>query len=163
MNIKLKNKFLYFNKYKIKCAIGKRGIALKKIEGDGKTPKGTFSIKSMFYRKDRVPVIRSYLKKKKIKKNMGWCDDSRSKFYNKLVKFPFSMSAEKLWIDSHVYDIVIVINYNLKPAIKKKGSAIFLHIAKKNYTPTKGCIAIKKKDMILLIDKIDTNTKIIIS
>ena len=94
---------------------------------------------------------------------MGWCDDSRSKFYNKLVRFPFSMSAEKLWIASHVYDIVIVINYNLKPAIKKKGSAIFLHIAKKNYTPTKGCIAIKKKDMILLIDKIDTNTKIIIS
>ena len=65
MNIKLKRKILYFNKYKIKCAIGKRGIALKKIEGDGKTPKGTFSIKSMFYRKDRVPVIRSYLKKKK--------------------------------------------------------------------------------------------------
>ena len=163
MNIKLKNKFLYFNKYKIKCAIGKRGITSNKKEGDEKTPKGTFSLISMFYRKDRIPIIKSCFKKKKIKKNMGWCDDTSSKLYNKLVRLPFNLSAEKLWLNENIYDVIIVINYNLKPIIKNKGSAIFLHISRKNYTPTKGCIAVKKKDMILLLDKINLRTKIIIS
>ena len=91
---------------------------------------------------------------------MGWCDDISSKHYNKLIKFPFKLSAEKLWLKENIYDVIIVINYNLKPSIKKKGSAIFLHIAKKNYAPTKGCIAITKKNIILLISKINNRTKI---
>ena len=163
MNIKLKNKYLYFDKYKIKCAIGKRGITSKKVEGDKKTPRGTFRLKSIFYRKDRVSKIKSSLLKKKIKKNMGWCDDVRSKYYNKIIYFPFNLSAEKLWLKEKIYDVVVVINYNLKPVIKEKGSAIFLHIAKKNYQSTNGCIAIKKKDMLLLINKINNKTKIIIN
>tara|TARA_B110000971_G_scaffold216582_1_gene251844 strand:- start:1881 stop:2372 length:492 start_codon:yes stop_codon:yes gene_type:complete len=163
MNIKLKQKFLYFNEYKIKCAIGKRGITSKKIEGDEKTPKGTFTLKSIFYRKDRISSIKTSLKKTIIKKNMGWCDDSSSRYYNRLVKLPFNLSAEKLWLKARVYDVIIIINYNLKPTIKNKGSAIFLHIAKRNYGPTKGCIAITKKDIILLISKINNKTKIKIS
>ena len=98
-----------------------------------------------------------------IKKNIGWCDESSSRQYNKMIKFPFRLSAEKLWLKDNIYDVIIVINYNLKPIIKKKGSAIFLHIAKRNYKPTKGCVAIAKKDMILLISKINKKTKIIIS
>jgi len=163
MNIELKNKFLYFNKYKIKCAIGKRGITSKKIEGDNKTPKGTFSFKSILYRKDKVPEIKSALKKDIIKKNMGWCEDINSNQYNKLIKFPFNYGAEKLWLDKDIYDIIIIINHNLNPVIKNKGSAIFLHIARKNYAPTKGCIAISKKNMILLISIIDKRTKLIIN
>jgi len=163
MNIKLKNKFLYFSKYKIKCAIGKRGITSKKMEGDEKTPKGIFTLKSIFYRKDRVLEIKSSLKKHIIKKNMGWCDDFGSKQYNKIIKFPFDFSAEKLWLKKNIYDVIIVINYNTKPIIKKMGSAIFLHIAKKNYKSTKGCIAISKRDIILLASKISDKTKIIIS
>ena len=163
MNIKLKQKFLYFNEYKIKCAIGKRGITSKKIEGDEKTPKGTFTLKSIFYRKDRISSIKTSLKKTIIKKNMGWCDDSSSRYYNRLVKLPFNLSAEKLWLKARVYDVIIIINYNLKPTIKNKGSAIFLHIAKRNYGPTKGCIAITKKDIILLISKMNNKTKIKIS
>jgi|TARA_B110000971_G_C19639700_1_gene332847 L,D-peptidoglycan transpeptidase YkuD (ErfK/YbiS/YcfS/YnhG family) len=160
MNIKLKKKFLYFNKYKIKCGIGKRGITHQKIEGDNKTPSGEFKFKSIFYRKDRIPIIKSKLKKIIIKNNMGWCDDPSSKFYNKLVKFPFNSGAEKLWISENIYNIIIIINHNMNPIIKKKGSAIFLHIAKKNYKPTRGCIAVSKKNMILLISKIDTKTKL---
>ena len=160
MNIKLKNKFLYFNKYKIKCSIGKRGITIKKLEGDNKTPAGVFKFKSLMYRQDRIPKIKSRLKKIIIKKNMGWCDDSNSKHYNKLIKFPFNFKAEKLWLNKNIYDVIIVINFNMKPIIKKKGSAIFLHIAKKNYMPTKGCIAISKKNMKLLISKIDIKTKL---
>jgi len=160
MNIKLKKKFLYFDEYKIKCGIGKRGISSKKIEGDNKTPAGIFKFKSIFYRKDRIPIIKSKLQKIIIKKNMGWCDDPKSKFYNKLIKFPFNFSAEKLWLSEGIYNVVIVINHNMNPIIREKGSAIFLHVAKKNYTPTKGCISISKKDIIFLISKIDTKSKL---
>ena len=160
MNIKLKNKFLYVGKYKIKCAIGKRGITVKKVEGDNRTPVGIFKFKAIFYRKDRIPKIKTKLLKIAIKKNMGWCDDPNSKFYNKLIMFPFNFTAEKLWIRDNTYDVILIINYNTKPIIKKRGSAIFLHIAKKDYRPTKGCIAVSKKDMNLLIKKIDPKTKL---
>ena len=163
MNIKLKNKFLYFNKYKIKCAIGKRGITSRKVEGDKKTPKGTFIFKSIFYRKDRILKIKSPLKKYIIKKNMGWCDDPSSTNYNRLVKLPFILSAEKLWLKENIYDVIVVIDYNLKPVVKNKGSAIFLHIAKKNYTATEGCVAVTKKNMIFLLEKINNKTKIVIN
>ena len=160
MNIKLKQNFLYFGEYRIKCAIGKRGITSRKVEGDNKTPKGTFTLKSIFYRKDRIPKLKTSLKKIVIKKNIGWCDESSSRQYNKMIKFPFRLSAEKLWLKDNIYDVIIVINYNLKPAIQNKGSAIFLHIAKKNYKPTKGCIAISKKDIIFLSSKVNSKTKI---
>ena len=158
MNIKLKNKFLYYGKYKIKCAVGKRGITVKKREGDNKTPAGLFKFKSIFYRKDRIRKIKTRLKKTIIKKNMGWCDDSNSKFYNKLINFPFNFKAEKFWLNENIYDVIIIINYNVEPIIKKRGSAIFLHIAKKNYKPTRGCIASSKKDMFVLINRITTKT-----
>tara|TARA_B110000967_G_scaffold202596_1_gene241753 strand:+ start:14 stop:505 length:492 start_codon:yes stop_codon:yes gene_type:complete len=163
MNIKLKNKFLYYGKYKIKCSIGKRGITSKKREGDEKTPCGVFAFKSLLYRKDRITKIKSALNKTIIKKNMGWCDSPFSKYYNKLIRFPFKQSAEKLWLKENVYDVVIIINYNLKPIIINKGSAIFIHIAKKNYEPTKGCIAVSKKDILELISKINKKTKILIN
>ena len=163
MNIKLINKFLYFSKYRLRCAIGKRGITYNKKEGDQKTPRGTYKLETVFYRKDRVKSLKTLLKKTIVKRNMGWCDSSKSKFYNKLIKFPFSDSAEKMWLKEKIYDIIIIINYNSNPIIKNKGSAIFLHIAKKNYSPTKGCIAICKKDMFLLASKINRKTKLIIS
>ena len=163
MNIKLKNKFLYFDNYKLRCSIGKRGITVNKKEGDQKTPKGTFKFKSIFYRKDKLSNLKSFIKKKIIKKNMGWCDDPKSRFYNKLIELPFKESAEKMWLKSGIYDIVLVLNYNLKPIIKNKGSAIFLHLAKRNYSPTKGCIAVNKEDMFLLVRKINNKTKLIIN
>jgi L,D-peptidoglycan transpeptidase YkuD (ErfK/YbiS/YcfS/YnhG family) len=162
MYIRLKNKFLYFNNYKLRCAVGKRGITHRKKEGDKKTPKGNFTFKCIFYRKDRGKIPKSKLKKIIIRKNMGWCDDKNSKFYNKLINFPFKCNAEKLWLKKNIYDVIIVINYNLRPVIKNKGSAIFLHIANKNYSDTKGCIAISKKDMILLIKNIKKKTRLLI-
>ena len=163
MNIKLINKFLYIDKYKLRCSIGKRGITLNKKEGDLKTPKGIFKFKSIFYRKDRVGNLKTLLKKKIIKKDMGWCDDPNLKNYNKLIKFPFKGRAEKMWLKDRIYDVLIVIDYNLKPIVTNKGSAIFLHIAKKNYSTTKGCIAVRKKDIIFLAHKINNKTKIIIN
>ena len=160
MHIKLINKNLYLNDYKLKCTVGKRGITGKKKEGDKKTPKGSFKFVSLFYRKDRIKKVKSNLKKYVIKKNMGWCDDPKSKYYNKLIKFPFKFSAEKLYLKKNIYDIILILNYNSKPIIRNKGSAIFLHISNKKYTPTNGCIAISLKDMKLLLKKINKKTKI---
>ena len=89
---------------------------------------------------------------------MGWCDDIRSKSYNKFVKLPFNYSAEKLFLKESIYDIIVVIDYNQKPIRKKRGSAIFIHVAKKDYSPTLGCVALAKKDLKLLISIINKNT-----
>jgi L,D-peptidoglycan transpeptidase YkuD (ErfK/YbiS/YcfS/YnhG family) len=162
MNIRLKGKYLYYLNFKIKCAIGKNGTTKNKHEGDLKTPKGIFKLKKVLYRKDRIKFFKSPLKKYFIRKNVGWCDDPNSKYYNREIKLPFKGSAEKLWRKDNIYDLIIVINFNLNPAIKNKGSAIFLHICKRNYTATKGCIAINKKDMMNLLVNIKNSTKLII-
>jgi len=158
MHILVKNKKLYIDKYKVKCAIGKRGIGIKKKEGDKITPRGKFKIKCILYRNDRIINLKSNIKILKIKKNMGWCDDPKAKEYNKLIKFPFKYGAEKLYKKDNSYDIILVLNYNLNPIIKKKGSAIFLHVAKKNYKNTNGCIAIYKKHLKRIVQKIKKNT-----
>ncbi len=162
MNIELKNKFLYFKEYKLRCAIGKRGISIKKKEGDKKTPKGEFKLKYILYRKDRINNLKTTIKKIVIKKKMGWCDDPNSNYYNKIINYPFKYSSEKLWRKENIYDVVIVIDYNLNPVIKNKGSAIFLHIVKKKYQPTNGCIAVSKKNIKLIASQINKKTKLII-
>ena len=126
------------------------------------TPLGEFNIKYILYRKDRVKVS-TKLKKKVIKKNMGWCDDPKSKQYNKLVKLPFAYNHEKLFKKENIYDIILVLNYNMNPIKKKRGSAIFIHVAKNNFKRTKGCVAIKKISLIKLIKKISSYTKVKIS
>ena len=160
MNIELKNKFLYFQKYKLRCSVGKRGISINKKEGDKKTPKGEFKLKYILYRKDRIFDLKTRLKKIVIKKRMGWCDDPNSNYYNKIINFPSKYSAEKLWKKENVYDIIIVIDYNLNPVIKNKSSAIFIHIAKRKYQPTNGCIALTKKNIKLISSKINEKTKL---
>ena len=162
MHLYLKNKFLYAGDYKIKCSIGKRGLTRKKTEGDLKTPKGIFNFKLVLYRQDKIGNIRTKLRKLKIKKKLGWCDDPTSSFYNKLINFPFKKSAEKLYLKKNIYDIILVINYNLNPVKKNKGSAIFLHIASKNYSPTRGCLAINKSDLLKILPQINKKTKLII-
>ena len=162
MHIKLINNNLLFNQYKIKCATGKRGISIKNVEGDKVTPKGTFKVKGLFYRQDRVKKIKTKLKKIKLKKNMGWCDDPMSKYYNKLIYFPFSHRAEKLYLKNNSYDLILVLNYNMNPVIINKGSAIFIHIANSKYGKTNGCIAISKNNMRLLLKNINRNSKITI-
>ena len=162
MHIYINKNYLTYNKLKVKCAIGKKGIGYKKKEGDLITPSGQFRIKYILYRKDRVRVL-TKLKKKVIKKNMGWCDDPKSKQYNKLVKLPFAYNHEKLFKKENIYDIILVLNYNMNPIKKNKGSAIFIHVAKNNFKRTKGCVAIKKISLIKLIKKISSYTKVKIS
>ena len=163
MNIKIKKHFLLYKDYKLKCSIGKSGITNFKKEGDLATPKGTFNLGFLYYRKDKVKLPKCKLSKKIIKKNMGWCDDYKSKKYNQEIKFPFLYSAEKLYRKDQIYDLLINIKFNSNPILKKKGSAIFLHISKKKYNPTKGCIAISKKDFLKILPTLNKKTKITIS
>ena len=162
MIIIVKNKdTLLIDDFKFKCSIGKKGVCNKKVEGDLTTPKGIFNLGNIYYRSDRVKKPFSKLKSISIKKNMGWCDDPNSKFYNKLIKIKKNpkISHEKLYRKDHKYDFFILIKYNYKNPIKSKGSAIFLHLTE-NYLPTKGCIALCEKDFLILAKLINKKTKI---
>ena len=160
MHLFVINKKVYFKDYKLNCSIGKRGITSHKKEGDKCTPRGTFNLKYILYRKDRLSRLQTNLKKKIIKINMGWCDDIKSKQYNKLVSFPFKYHAEKLYKKDSSYDIIIVTSHNTNPVKKGKGSAIFIHASKKRLTPTAGCISLNKKDLIILLKYINNKSKI---
>jgi L,D-peptidoglycan transpeptidase YkuD (ErfK/YbiS/YcfS/YnhG family) len=155
-----KSGYLEYKNLKFKCALGKAGIGKKKQEGDNVTPTGTFKIVKIYYRSDRVKKISSKFRLIEITKNIGWCDDPNSKNYNQLINLPSKYNHEKLFKKNNTYDLIIVLNYNMKPVIKNKGSAIFIHIAKKNYQPTQGCIALKKNDLLTLLSKIRKNIKI---
>jgi hypothetical protein len=154
-----KSGYLKYKNLELKCTLGKAGVGIKKREGDNITPKGTYKILNIYYRKDRIKKISSKLKLIAITKQMGWCDDPDSKYYNKLIKLPTEYSHERFFRKDNVYDLVLALNYNMKPIIKNKGSAIFIHVAKKN-NKTAGCIALNKVDLINLIKKIDKKTKI---
>ena len=158
MHITINKRYLTYNNYKVKCAIGKKGIGYKKKEGDLITPIGTYKIKYILYRKDRIKKIQSRLKKIVIKNNMGWCDDPKSKKYNQLVKLPNNYSHEKLFRKENVYDILLVLNFNMRPIKLNKGSAIFIHVARKNFEKTEGCITISKNNLIKIVKDLKPNT-----
>ena len=150
---------LLYDEFKFKCSIGKNGKTSKKIEGDNKTPKGLYALGPLYYRKNRLPKLSTKLKKIEIMKNFGWCDDVKSKFYNKPIKTNINVRHEKLYRNDKKYDLLIPIEYNYKKPKKNKGSAIFLHLTS-NYKKTQGCVAIKEKDMLILLNLINKKTKI---
>ena len=163
MIIKLINEdTLIVGEFKLKCCIGKNGISKNKIEGDFKTPHGTFKFGTLYWRPDRVKKPFTKLYCKKIKKKMGWCNDSKSKFYNKEIKINKKIKHEKLYRYDHKYNYFILIKYNYKKTIKNKGSAIFIHLTK-NYERTAGCITLSKKDFLILAKLINKDTKILIN
>ena len=155
-----KSGYLKYKNLKFRCALGKAGIRIKKKEGDNITPKGTYKIIRIYCRKDRIRQVKSRIKIYKINKKIGWCDDPRSEKYNQLIKLPNKFRHEKFYRKDHLYDLIIVLNYNMRPVIKNKGSAIFIHLAKRNYYPTKGCIALSKNNLLMILNKINKNTKI---
>ena len=155
--------YLLYKNFKLRCSLGKNGIKYKKKEGDGCTPSGIFKLIKIYYRKDKIKHLKTKIKKNLISKNIGWCDDPRSKFYNEPIKLPSEFSHEKLYRKDNLYNIIIVLNYNIQPVIKNKGSAIFIHVAKKNYNKTAGCIALKKPHLIKLIEKINKRIKVAIN
>ena len=161
MTIFIKNKqTLQIDEFKFKCCIGKKGLTKNKKEGDKKTPKGIFKIENLYYRKDRIKKPTTLIKCIEIKKNMGWCDDVLfPKKYNRLVTINKKFKNEKLMRKDIKYDLLVPIKYNFEKPIVGLGSCIFIHITK-NYKPTAGCIALKKKDFLIMLKLIKKNTKI---
>ena len=160
MRIIIKNKETHlYDDFIFKCSIGKKGTTSDKIEGDKKTPKGIFSLGPLFYRKDRIANPITKLERKEIKKSMGWCDDIKSKNYNKLIKIDNKIKHEKLFQQKKNYDLIIPTKYNTSKPKKNKGSAIFIHLTN-NYKKTLGCIAMKKKDLLILLRLIKKKTQI---
>ena len=161
MIISLKNKHrLQVDDFSFKCCVGKNGLSKKKIEGDKKTPIGSFNIEHLYYRRDRNGFLKTDLKCIPIKPNMGWCDDVNfPKKYNKLININNHIHHEKLYRKDYKYDLIIPIKYNFKKNIPGMGSCIFIHLTK-NYQPTAGCVAIRKSDFLIMIKLINKNTKI---
>ena len=161
MTIFIKNKYtLQIDEFRFKCCIGKKGSTRNKKEGDKKTPKGTFKIDNLYFRKDRKIRPLTLLKCVEIKKNMGWCNDIRfPEKYNKLIKVDKKIRYEKLKRIDYKYDLLIPIKYNFKKPITGKGSCIFIHLTK-NYKPTAGCIALIEKDFLIMLKLIKKNSKI---
>ena len=161
MTIFLKNKHtLQIDDFKFKCCIGKKGLTKNKIEGDKKTPKGSFKIENLYFRKDRKSKPKTLLKCIEIKKNMGWCNDvNYPEKYNKLFHVKKKINHEKLCRKDYKYDYLIPIEYNFKKPIVGLGSCIFIHLTK-NYKPTAGCIALKEKDFLIMLKLIKKNSLI---
>ena len=160
MLIKVKNKeTLLFDDFIFRCVVGKKGVSKKKKEGDFCTPKGSFKLKTVYYRPDRIKKIKTKLNTKKINPNMGWCNDPLNEKYNSLIKINGKIKHEKLYRRDNKYDILLVIDYNLRKPIPFKGSAIFIHLTK-NFKSTAGCIALNKKDFLILLKLVNKKTRI---
>ena len=161
MTILVKNKYtLQIDEFKFKCCIGKKGSTRTKIEGDKKTPKGTFEIENLYFRKDRKVKPLTSLKCVEIKKNMGWCNDVRfPNKYNKLIRVEKKVKHEKLKRKDYKYDFMIPIKYNFKKPVPGLGSCIFIHLTQ-DYKPTAGCIALKEKDFLIMLKIIKKNSKV---
>ena len=164
MTILVKNKHtLQIDEFIFKCCIGEKGSTKNKKEGDKKTPKGSFKIGNLYFRKDRLKKPYTLLKCIEIKKNMGWCDDIRfPKKYNKLIKINKKINHEKLIRKDNKYDFLIPIKYNFKKPITGLGSCIFIHLTK-DYKPTAGCVALKERDFLIMLKIIKKNSYIKIS
>jgi L,D-peptidoglycan transpeptidase YkuD (ErfK/YbiS/YcfS/YnhG family) len=145
-----------------RCALGKAGVITTKREGDGATPAGTYALRKLYYRADRVASLRSGLTQQALTPNDGWCDDPAHALYNTFVALPFGGRHERLWRDDRLYDVIGVIGYNDAPVLPGLGSAIFLHVASPDYAPTEGCVALAPDDLVAVLAGCDAATRIVI-
>lgn len=148
---------------RVACALGRTGLTSRKREGDGATPIGTVRPKRVYFRSDRMrrrPT--TPLPLKPLRNSDGWCDAAGDRNYNRMVTHPYGASAERMWRDDRLYDVVIVTDHNERPRIQGLGSAIFFHIAREGYPPTEGCVAIAPCDMKKVLPLLTAKTKVII-
>ena len=145
-----------------RCALGKSGLTAIKREGDGATPAGRWGLVEVRWRADRAPRPRTALPVRAISPQDGWCDAPGDRNYNRQVRHPYPASAERLWREDNLYDVVIVLAYNLRPRAIGRGSAIFMHLARPGYAPTEGCIALNAAHMRLLLARLGPTARIIL-
>lgn len=146
----------------MKAAIGRSGLTALKREGDGASPRGAFRITGGFYRPDRFRTRpRAGIPLVPLRSDDGWCDDPADRNYNRPVRCPYPRSHEAMWRSDHVYDVVLVLDFNLRPRIRAGGSAIFFHLARPGFRPTAGCLAVSRADMLRLLPRLSTRTVIV--
>lgn len=143
--------FVVCHGHKWRCALGRGGISAHKVEGDGVSPAGTWTLGRVFYRADRLEAPKTGLDVIVTRPEWGWCDDPNHADYNALITLPHPANHEKMWRDDAVYDVVVEILYNTDPIEKERGSAIFMHVAKPDYSPTEGCVALERSDLLALL------------
>jgi len=134
-----------------RCALGRAGVAPYKQEGDHHTPSGLLPLRRVLYRADRVAPPKTLLPREPIAPNDGWCDDANHAAYNTQVKLPFDGRHEYLWRGEDIYDVIGVLGWNDAPVLRGQGSAIFLHIARRDFAPTAGCIALPRQDLLRVL------------
>ena len=134
-----------------RCALGRGGVRLHKEEGDGATPAGRLPLRRILYRADRVPAPRTALPREPIGAQDGWCDDPGHADYNRQVRLPHPARHEELWRRDGLYDVVGVLGWNDAPVLRGRGSAIFLHVARADYAPTEGCVALSRPDLLAVL------------
>lgn len=137
----------------VRCALGPAGViaAADKREGDGATPLGVWPIRRVLYRPDRGAAPATALPMAPIAPDDGWCDAPDDPAYNRPVALPYPASAERMWREDELYDIVVILGHNDDPPVPGMGSAIFLHCAKPGYPPTQGCVALARADLEALL------------
>jgi len=146
-----------------RAATGPAGIAVKGGEGDGITPRGSFPVREIFYRADRIAPPHTQLPVRRIEKDDGWCDAPDDPNYNRLVKLPYPASAENMWRDDALYDLLAVLGYNDDPVVPGKGSAIFLHLARSDYSATHGCVALAPDDLRAAIEQLRPGDQVVVT
>jgi L,D-peptidoglycan transpeptidase YkuD (ErfK/YbiS/YcfS/YnhG family) len=146
----------------IPVALGRGGIIANKREGDGGTPKGTFRPRRLWWRADRAPRPQTFLPIRVIRSEDAWCEDPASRHYNRPIRLGRQRSGDRLTRDDHLYDFIIEIDHNTQPTIAGRGSAVFLHLARPDFSPTAGCVSMTKSAMLHLLRRIGPDTNIII-
>ncbi|SOC35998.1 L,D-transpeptidase-like protein [Rhizobium subbaraonis] len=148
-----------------RCAIGRGGLraAREKVEGDGASPIGRWPIRRVFYRADRIAQPASPFPVSAIDRLDGWCDAPSHPEYNRQIRLPFAASHEELWMEDDIYDIVVVLGHNDDPPVPGAGSAVFLHIARPGYTPTAGCAALSREDLLAFLALADPSSHLVFS
>jgi L,D-peptidoglycan transpeptidase YkuD (ErfK/YbiS/YcfS/YnhG family) len=139
---------------RLPCALGRSGVTHAKREGDGATPAGRYELVEVRYRGDRIAPPRTALRLRRTRPGDGWCDARGDRNYNRPVALPYPASAETMWRDDSIYDVVVVLDWNLRPRRQNGGSAIFFHLARPGYTPTEGCVAVSRADMLKLLRRL---------
>lgn len=145
--------------FTIPCLLGKYGKTFRKREGDGKSPRGRWLLTQLYFRPDRILGLKSA---RRLKQCDGWCDAPHDKAYNHLVSLPFAAGHEKLWRDDHSYDILATTNHNQRPRFRGRGSAIFFHLWRSGATDTEGCIALRRRDMLIVLSRLRSKTYLVI-
>jgi L,D-peptidoglycan transpeptidase YkuD (ErfK/YbiS/YcfS/YnhG family) len=149
--------------HRVRCALGRGGVSLEKREGDGATPAGVFPLRRVLYRADRLAALETRLPSVPLARDDGWCDDPGDADYNRQVRLPFVARHERLWREDGLYDAIVVLGHNDAPALPGMGSAIFLHMARADYGPTEGCVAIAPADLVALLKDLAPGDRIAIA